>query len=447
MFFNDHFLLACFITFMTTCFCIQEIDAQQWQIVGNRKFTTGRTTLDGKSLTVDNGTPYIAYSDASLKVMKYDGQNWVDVGPTSLPTGAAGPPSITSDNGTIYIAYQDQTYNGKNSVIKYDGTAWTFIGSRGFSPNEARFQSIAIHNGEPYVAFEDKANAYESSVMKYDGTNWVYVGTAGFTTGQAIYNEIAFDGSTPYVIYMSLGGTSGYETRVVKYNGIDWVPVGTTGYGNAGSANQSIAFHNGEPYFSFLDFNHFKSTVKKFDGQNWVDVGMPGFSAGMAVQPQIAFHNGVPYVAYRDFTVSEKLTVMYYDGINWLPVGGSIGVSPEEVTAPSLVVDNNTLYVAFIDTVNFNPGKLSVMSYDIVTDLKRTEAVNKSFEIYPNPATNTVTVKVEEDFEFIAILALNGELLKKASFKSIKVDDLPIGVYLLQIKTDRGFGYKRFVKK
>lgn len=448
---KNHFLLTYFIVIITTCIFVQETSAQQWQMVGNRKFTTGRTTLDGKNLTVDNGTPYVAYSDNTdsfnLKVMKYDGLNWVDVGPTSLPTGAAGPPSITSDNGIIYIAYQDQVYNGKNSVIKYNGTAWTFIGNRGFSPDEARFQSIAIQNGEPYVAFEDKDNSYESSVMKYDGTNWVYVGTAGFTTGQSIYNEIAFDSLTPYVIYMSLGGNSGYETKVIKYDGTNWVPVGTTGYSNAGSANQSIAFHNGEPYFSFLDFNHFKSTVKKFDGNNWVDVGMPGFSAGMAVQPQIIMYNGLPYVAYRDFSVAEKLTVMYYDGTNWLPVGGSIGVSPEEVTAPSLVLDNNTLYVAFIDTVNFNSGKLSVMSYDILTDLKKTEAVNNSFEIYPNPATNTVAVEIEEAFEFIAVLEMNGKLLKTSSSKNIKIDNLSAGVYLLQIKTNKGFGYKRFVKK
>ncbi|MBL4648158.1 MAG: hypothetical protein JKY03_00375 [Aureispira sp.] len=310
MLFKNHFLLACFITVIATCLFAEEISAQQWQMVGTRKFTTGRTTLDGKNLTVVNGTPYIAYSDNTdnfnLKVMKYNGLNWVDVGPASLPIGGAGPPSITSDNGIIYIAYQDQTYNGKNSVIKYDGTTWTFIGNRGFSPDEARFQSIAFNNGEPYVAFEDKDSSYESSVMKYDGTNWVYLGSPGFTTGhsvgQSIYNEIAFDNGIPYVIYMSVGGSSVgppiYETKVMKYDGTNWVPVGTTGYNNAGSANQSIAFHNGAPYFSFLDFDYFKATVKTFDGNNWVDVGMPGFSAGMAIQPQMVIHNGVPYVAY-----------------------------------------------------------------------------------------------------------------------------------------------------
>lgn len=456
MFFYNYFLQVFIIVLIISSCPTQEINAQQWQTVGARKFTTGRTTLDGKNLAVSNGTPYVAYSDNTdgfnLKVMKYDGVNWVDVGASTLPVGAAGPPSITSDNGTIYIAYQDQVFNGRNTVIKYDGLVWTIVGSRGFSTDEARFQFIAIYNGEPYVAFEDKGNSYESSVMKYDGTNWVHLGSPGFTTGhsygQSIYNELAFDGATPYVIYMTVGGSSGsYTTRVMKYDGTNWVPVGTTGYNNAGSANQSIAFHNGEPYFSILDFDYFKSTVKKFDGSNWVNVGMPGFSAGMAVQPQIVIHNGLPYVAYRDFTVQEKLTVMYYDGNNWLPVGGSIGVSPEEVTAPSLVLDNNTLYVAFIDTVNFNSGKLSVMSYDIVTDLKKLEVINNSFEIFPNPATNIVTVETEEDFEFIAVLGISGEELKRTSENSIQVDELPAGTYLFQIKTPKGFGYKRFLKK
>jgi hypothetical protein len=42
---------------------------------------------------------------------------------------------------------------------------------------------------------------------------------------------------------------------------------------------------------------------------------------------------------------------------------------------------------------------------------------------------------------------MNGKLLKTTSSKNIKIDDLPVGVYLLQIKTNEGFGYKRFVKE
>ena len=166
----------------------------------------------------------------------------------------------------------------------------------------------------------------------------------------------------------------------------------------------------------------------------------------MAPEPQMVIHNGIPYVAYRDFTVSEKLTVMYYDGNNWAPLGGSIGISPEHITTARIAIDNSTLYVVFGDTIHPSTGKVSVMSYELPTSLTALQSINNSFEIYPNPANAVLTVDTKEEVEFIAVLSMNGNLLKTSPLKTIAVDNLPQGVYLIQVKTKQGFGYKRFVK-
>ncbi|MCP4443136.1 MAG: T9SS type A sorting domain-containing protein [Aureispira sp.] len=456
---NSPFLLGYLLTLIIIGTSVTETIAQ-WQVVGSRNFTSGNTTRNGKSLTTVNGSPFVAYIDnannSKLKVTKFDGTNWVDVGPTTLPTGPIHTPNIANNNGVIYVAYQDLNASRKNSVIKFDGTNWTYVGSPGFSPDEARFQSIAFYNGEPYVAFEDKNASYESSVMKFNGTNWVYVGSSGFTTGysagQSVYNKIAFNDSIPYVIYVSVAsnptGPPIAETKVMKFKNSTWMPVGgTTGYNNAGAGQQSIAFLNGEPYFSFLDWNHFKATVKKFDGNNWVNIGTAGFSSDLAPDPQIAINNGIPYIAYRDFGASEKLTVMRYDGSNWVPVGGTTGVSPSKIIRADISIDNNVIYVAFVDTINPNSGKLTVMSYNIVnTSLEKMETMNKSFQIYPNPVTNLLTIKTEDEVEYIAVLTMNGQELLRTKSQSIKLDTLPQGMYLIQIKTKKSIGYKRFTK-
>lgn len=428
----------------------------QWEILGERNFLEGETFPDGFHFSFSNGKPYIVYSDRSddfsLNVIAFDGNEWLEVGPESIPSGEVRSPTMAFDGDDIYIAYSDKNVDFKTSVITYDGTSWSYVGVRGFSEDEARFQSIAIKDSEVYVAFEDKAHSFESSVMKFDGTDWDYVGSPGFTVevseGQSVYNEISFNEGELYMIFNSPGSSLAANTYVMKYReeNNNWIQLGNEGFPNAGVARQSLDFINGNPHFAYLDFNNFGISAKRFVNDEWINLGIDNFSGDIGNGPEIHVVDNIPYVAYDDFSVDQKLTVMYFDGLNWLPLE-NLGVSPGTATRPEIISDGSKLYVAFLDDVEFASGNLTVMTYQLMTDVNDINRVKEDFEILPNPAKDHITISLEEEIQSISILTLEGKLIRKYSQRDILLEGLSSGIYLIQVQTEKGIRTQRFVKK
>lgn len=67
--------------------------------------------------------------------------------------------------------------------------------------------------------------------------------------------------------------------------------------------------------------------------------------------------------------------------------------------------------------------------------------------IYPNPTNSTLNIKTEEAFEKATVYNLLGSVVLEETNKSFSVEQLPAGVYTLQIKTANGIGTVRFVKE
>ena len=145
----------------------------------------------------------------------------------------------------------------------------------------------------------------------------------------------------------------------MKFNGSFWETVGATGFSGGGSiyTDPSLAISNGgEPYVAFRDSgNENKMSVMKFNGNDWIYVGTSGFSAGNVIYPSLAFGpNGEPYVAYTDGGNGGKATLMKFDGSDWIPIGNA-GFSDDEATYISLAFSNGGApCVAFRDKANSN---------------------------------------------------------------------------------------------
>lgn len=77
-------------------------------------------------------------------------------------------------------------------------------------------------------------------------------------------------------------------------------------------------------------------------------------------------------------------------------------------------------------------------------DITNTEEINaNSFSIYPNPASDQITI--DNYYGTVSIYKLNGELmLKKAISETIDISDYNIGIYFLKLKNEEMF---RFVKR
>uniref|UniRef100_UPI00190035FE beta strand repeat-containing protein n=1 Tax=Prolixibacter bellariivorans TaxID=314319 RepID=UPI00190035FE len=283
--------------------------AQTWQPVGSEGFSTGGATSD-VSFYIDNGTPYVAYQDASgITVMKYNGSAWVGVGSADFASGSY--PSLYVYGGTPYVAYSDNSKTYRATVKKYDGTSWVTVGNAGFSAGNLSNTSLYVDNGTPYVAYRDGANGYKATVMEYNGTSWVTVGSAGFSTGQASYTSLYCDNGTPYVAYQDVANS--YKATVMKYNGSTWEVVGSAGFSAYKAFYTSLYIDNGTPYVVYKDLNNSsKATVMKYNGSAWEVVGSAGFSAGNANYTSLYIDNGTPYVAYQDEANSNLVTVMKY---------------------------------------------------------------------------------------------------------------------------------------
>jgi hypothetical protein len=78
-------------------------------------------------------------------------------------------------------------------------------------------------------------------------------------------------------------------------------------------------------------------------------------------------------------------------------------------------------------------------------------------ELYPNPAENTLWVKIPElvgGAYKIKIFATDGKEIKSVegtlsgnSMLTLNISDLPVGVYFIQLKGENLFKAGRFVKK
>lgn len=85
--------------------------------------------------------------------------------------------------------------------------------------------------------------------------------------------------------------------------------------------------------------------------------------------------------------------------------------------------------------------------------LSSVEFLNTKFEIYPNPTTDIITIKNEENIliKNIDIIDLNGRIIKsikpEEQHTQLNLDFLAAGTYLLNIKTDQGTAAKKIVKK
>jgi hypothetical protein len=162
------------------------------------------------------------------------------------------------------------------------------------------------------------------------------------------------------------------KTAAATPDGWDWTIVGNSDFSGGGVGKTSFDMYDGIPYIAYYDFKSTSGiTVMKYDGNNWVMVGSPRFSgpAAYGFSLFIDKSDGTPYVSYQDGSagVDNKATVMKFNGTNWEPVG-SVGFSPGVAGLISLFVDHGTPYVAFEDS-STGPGKvITVMKYDSSTD-------------------------------------------------------------------------------
>lgn len=112
----------------------------------------------------------------------------------------------------------------------------------------------------------------------------------------------------------------------------------------------------------------------------------------------------------------------------------------DNISHPDAVVKIDNLKLSAIPTL---PTFLDVNDY-----------ISRKFNLYPNPATNLVTISNSENLSVkqIDIYNVSGKLINTQNFSSeseiqLNVEKLANGTYLLHLQTNEGIAIKKLIKK
>ena len=337
-----------------------------WKPVGIPGFSAG--TADCIDLYVYNGSPYISYRDngtyGRATVMKYTGSTWEAVGAAGFSDGGVQYTSLFVYNGTPEVAYQDNAYSDRLTVMKYTGSTWEAIGSKGRATGPVKYISLYVYNGITYVVFEDTGDSSKRALAMIYDVSWSYLTVVSTATAEYTSLSISADG-IPFVGYRdyfksSRGTVQSYDEGLGSWDAVG----GSAGFTSSMAQYTSLYVDGYTPYFAYTDGSvSNKATVMKYDG-SWALVGSRGFTTGVAYDNSLYVNSGTPYIAFRDGANGDKATVMKYTGSTWEAVG-SPGFSAGAAKYIALFVDNSTgqsiPYVAYRDQTNGD--KATVMAY------------------------------------------------------------------------------------
>ena len=115
-------------------------------------------------------------------------------------------------------------------------------------------------------------------------------------------------------------------------------------------------------------------------------------------------------------------------------------------------MDMNISNIRLIDNANTEIGTNPQVGTVTVTLLSGTEAVdNFSVELFPNPAKEQINVRVlNASLETVTVYNVNGQLVNlteniNSNSLTLPVNELARGVYMVQIKTDKGLENRKLV--
>jgi len=72
-----------------------------------------------------------------------------------------------------------------------------------------------------------------------------------------------------------------------------------------------------------------------------------------------------------------------------------------------------------------------------------------NLSIYPNPTKDRIMVTVEngDTIQFLQLYSVTGKQLLNTNNSEIDLSNLPVGIYLLEVKTNKGIATKKVIKE
>ncbi|MFZ4798381.1 MAG: DUF4465 domain-containing protein, partial [Bacteroidia bacterium] len=327
---------------------------------------------------------------------------------TSSDTGQFGmntPAFFCVDN----IITNTDTASFENLIIPYGQDYWN-RGSKVFTEEyisgSAYFRSS--YSVSPSYNYWSKGFAISNS---NDST------TQGFTNLYSSANGKGYNKSANYAV------SNGNNTLITAQG---------KGIADAGIIAKGIWINNGTyPYFSMLNGDGF---AKKFGGTSgdeadYFRVIIRGYLRNVKTTDSVIFYladyrnsdNSKDYIL-KDWAYADLSKFGYVDSISFKlesTDNGQFGMN----TPAFFCIDN--------------------FEYDYKTGVNEI-ANQRSFSIYPNPSSSTINIDFNERFSTIKIIDIQGKMVLQSNQKTIDINGLENGIYIVQIATENGILNSKF---
>ncbi|HQP04533.1 MAG TPA: T9SS type A sorting domain-containing protein [Bacteroidales bacterium] len=144
----------------------------------------------------------------------------------------------------------------------------------------------------------------------------------------------------------------------------------------------------------------------------------------------------------KNFTVTTGVstgsTTVAFD---WDETNGRVSFSDENVTLLSVGIEN------LIVSLGDYSKNVKINIVDIETSVSL-NTVENSIRLYPNPASNVCFIDNGQNIDEIIFFDLSGKVvldITEYSTDGINIESLMQGIYVVEIKTENGFTYKKLV--
>jgi hypothetical protein len=469
---------------------VRKSTQSSWQMLGNMSFIP-------ISLNVDTGgiANLVCHPNNNLTVVRYENGIFKLLEGEGLMENSVFPAFALDSHGTPYMFGSDSSLGGNGTLRKFDGAAWVNVGPPGFTDGPVSNCAIIFDKDDvPYVCYNPYSTNVTTKVQRYLGGNWEY---PGFMEQIPYISSPVLKSDAQGGIF--IGGFFEGAPFIMKYNGAYWAEFTQLNLGNK-NEDQILSFSfdvskDGTPYVCYVIFNdeagYQAIRTRYFDGGAWKDVSSPVSSN--ATNGIIAVDTaGRPWVVLEEYSAGG-LMVKKFDGNTWVNVtsnpwaGGAesiaidksnnvfIGYTQGAIAAVKKYSDQNgwedlgevSYSIAYRTAVcvSDNNPVLAVYNYDCYawqytgapTSINSLSGIPKgSFNLYPNPATETVIIDLgETQFKsvIVTISAIDGKLLfsrelnqTKGNKMEMPIGNLSPGMYMVTVKGEHFTSTKKLIK-
>lgn len=383
-----------------------------------------------------------------------------------FPDGA-----VCDSHNNVFVSDQS---NHRIRKITPDGTVTTFagngIGSANGNGTAASFYypaGMAIDADDNLFVADYGNNKIRRITPDGNVTTFAGIGTAGATEGTVATAQ--FNGPTGVCID-NLGNVfvaDYYNNKIRKIDTLGNVSTfagtGAAGSDNGNGANASflhpaiVALDSANNFFITDEGNH---KIRKITANGVVSTyagtGTAGATDGIWSSAQFNSPTGVAVDNSGDVFVADygnnKIRKIKFYGFSVspdLPIGLSLDSVNGIISGVASAASPSTNYL--IKATNVNGEGFYTVNITINPALSLPDFNTSRLQIYPNPATDILTISASEVFSETTIINLLGQKIRSktgiSSEEKIDVSDLEKGCYLIQIKVGNGVKTAKFLKQ